>query len=197
MEIAQQGKRGALFSFKAGSIALNPSKKISKAIAVVTTYPVIIAGWEIEREIAEHQQLFSGAGEYEKEGIVLWGIGSETERQGQVIQTTSWSISAEDLRILTLGDIATVKELTHIATEVGEVDIVVLCAPADKEKRPGVTEYISAVAKLQAKKLILIGDDTKMKTALAKEVGTHESVSGKYTVKKKGLETASLSAIIL
>ena len=197
MEVTRQGDVGVLLSFKTGVVVINPSKKVAKATALLSTYPVSVKGWEIQTDLGEGQKRFTGPGEYEKEGIVMRGIGSQTERQKSTLQTTSWLLCAEDIPLLIFGDVATSSALKHITSEVGGAEVVVLFLPDDGEKRPSATEYASAVANLQAKRLILIGDNKKTLTALAKEVGNSESLEGKYTIKKKDLDGATGIATIL
>ena len=48
---------------------------------------------------------------------------------------------------------------------------------------------------LQAKKVVLIGNDERMKKSITKEVGEEESAAGKYVLKKKDLAEQGMTAV--
>ena len=200
MEIHQSATTGVALKFSEGVVAVNPPEKgrgLPPAI-ILTTYPVPVGDWTHGADANNEEQcLFQNAGEYEKENIYMRGFGIETVVQGMPVQTTTWCIDAEGVRVLVLGDIIGQKEIAQIVSDVGDVDMLVAFAPTTRDKRIDATGIAGIVATTQAQRIVPIGDNEALKKKLAKEMGDSEEVSGKYTLKKKDLLEGRAKVILL
>ena len=191
MEIQQTAATGVALKFSENSIAVNPPEKrkgggVPPAV-LLTTYPVPVGGWMNAFETDEGQHLFCGAGEYEKEHVYIRGFGTETTLQGMRVQTTSWCIDAEGVRVVLLGDVEGQKEVLQAISDVGDIDVLIPFCVVTKDKRLDAAGIAGIAASMQAKRIVPIGDDDALKKKITKEIGDTDTVVGKYVLKKKEL----------
>ena len=200
MEIHQTGATGVTVRCAEGVVGINPIEKIKKALVpnvILHTYAVPVAGWSETFEAEEGQKVFLGAGEYEKNTLHIQGFSAETETLGQTVQTTTWYLEGDGVKVLVLGDNKNKEDLKNTVADVGVADILVPLCPETKEKRISAADIVSIAAALEAKRIIPIGDNESMKKKIAKEAGDMEEVTGKYTIKKRDLGEDRVKVIIL
>ena len=65
-----------------------------------------------------------------------------------------------------------------------------------ESKRPDAAAIASIGAALQARRIVLLGDDKKKKEKIVKEFGDSEQVSGRYVLKEKDLQE-SVTKVVL
>lgn len=199
MEIHQTATTSVALKFSEGVVAINPPEKSrgTPPDIMLSTYPVPVGDWAhgVKTDIGE-QCLFQNAGEYEKENIYIRGFGCETVVQGMCVQTTTWCIDAEGIRVLVLGDVAGQKEITQTISDVGDIDVLIAFAPATKDKRIDAVGIAGIAATTQAQRIVPIGNNTALKKRLAKEMGDSDEMSGKYTLKKKELLEGKAKVIL-
>ena len=199
MEIHQTATTGVTLKFSEGVVAVNPSEKGKGLMAsiILSTYPVPVGGWmSVFKADSEQQDLFHTAGEYEKDDIYIRGFGAETTVQGMRVQTTSWCIDAEGIRVLILGDIAEQKKVMQTVSDVSDIDVLIVFCGTTKDKRLDATNITGITAASQAQRVIPIGDNDALKKKLAKELGTTEEVTSKYVLKKKTLLEGKVSVVL-
>ena len=189
MEIYQTADTGIALKFSEGVVAVNPPEKSKGPTPsiVLSTYPVPVGGWMNTFETNDEQHLFQSAGEYEKENIYIRGLNAETVLQGIPVQTTTWCVEAEGIRVVVLGDIADQKDATHIASEVGDIDVLIAFCVTTKDKRIDAAGITGVAATTQAQRIVPIGDNETLKKKIGKEMGDTDETSGKYVLKKKEL----------
>lgn len=200
MEIHAIAENGIALKFTRGIVAINPPEKGGKTLTpavILNTYAVPVPGWSVLFKEKEGQKVFLGGGEYEKDGIYIHGFSSETTSGKKTLQTTTWHVQNDDIRILILGDIAEKKDLQQVLTEVSDIDILVIFCPETKEKRLSPDAVVSMTASLQTRRMILIGANKDLKKKIRKEVGNSEEATGKYTIKKKDLLETTTKVILL
>lgn len=190
MEIYQTAATSIALKFSDNSIAVNPPKKIGKAslsTVILRTYPVSLDGWE-SIEAGEEQQMFYGPGEYEKNKVHIRGVGTETVLWEKKMQTTSWCVDAEGIRVLVMGDVHDQKDILRAISDLGDIDVLIPFCMKTKDKRLDAVAIAGVAATTQAQRIIPIGDDDTLKNKIGKELGddTEDSV-GKYVLKKKDL----------
>ena len=199
MEIHQTATTGIALKFSEGVVAINPpekSKGVPPAI-ILSTYPVPVGDWaHVLKADSREQRLFQNAGEYEKENIYIKGFGTETIVQGVRVQTTTWCIDAEGIRVLVLGDVVGQKEVAQTISEIGDIDMLVAFSPATEDKRIDAISIAGIAATTQAQRIVPIGNNEALKKKLAKEMGDSEEVAGKYTLKKKELLEGKTKVIL-
>ena len=199
MEIHQTATTGVALKFSEGVVAINPPEKSrgQPPTTILSTYPVPVGDWtHVLQADSREQCLFQNAGEYEKENIYIKGFGTETTVQGMRVQTTTWCIDAEGIRVLVLGDVAGQKEVTQAVSEVGDIDMLVAFSPTTKEKRIDAVGIAGIAVSTQAQRIVPIGNDDALKKKLAKEMGNSEEATGKYTLKKKDLLEGNAKVIL-
>lgn len=199
MEIHQTAPTGVALKFSEGIVAVNPpdNKKGPMPAIILSTYPVPVGGWmSAFATEGEEQVHFHTAGEYEKNNIYIRGFGTETTVQGMRVQTTSWCIDAEGMRIVILGDIAERKEAMQVVSEVNDIDVLIAFCGTTKDKRLDATGIAGIAAEAQAQRIVPIGDNDTLKKKLAKEFGATEEITGKYVLKKKTLLEGKASVIL-
>ena len=198
MEIYQTAAVGVALKFSEGVVAVNPPEKSKGPTPgiILFTYPVPVGGWMSTLTPSNEQHLFQNAGEYEKEGIYIRGLNAETLLQEIPVQTTTWCIEAEGIRVLVLGDIADQKEATHIASEVGDSDVLIAFCMTTKDKRIDAAGITSVAATTQAQRIVPIGDNETLKKKIGKEMGDTEEATSKYVLKKKELLEGKAKVIL-
>ena len=156
---------------------------------MLCTYPVSIDGWCESDKVTEGVAVFTGPGEYEKTGMYIQGVGSEVVFQGREMQTTSWLVDADGVRVFIPGDINNKSTMQKSVSEFGSVDVLIPFCRADSEgKRLSAVEIVAIAAELQVQRIVPIGDDVALKKKIAKEFGDSEELTGgKYVLKKKEL----------
>ena len=190
MEIHQTAAAGTVLKFSDAVIAINASAKkkaISAFAVLLCTYPIPVPGWLDSIEAGEGQQVFCGPGEYEKDGLYIRGIGTETLLQGKEMQTTSWYVDADGVRILILGDVDNQKVLLQAITDLGAIDVLLSFCVKGKDTRLNAVAIAAIGAATEAQRILLVGDDAALKGRVVKELGDVEEVVGKYALKKKDL----------
>ena len=190
MEIHQTATTGVALKFSEGVVAINPPEKSKGMLpnVVLSTHPVPVGDWTHQTEADNREQcLFQNAGEYEKENIYIKGFGTETTVQSVSVQTTTWCIDAEGIRVLVLGDVVGQKEAVHAVSDVSDIDVLITFSLVTKDKRIDAVGIMGLAATLQAQRIIPIGNNETLKKKLAKEMGDSENITGKYTLKKKEL----------
>ena len=198
MEVYQTADTGTTLKFSDGVIAVNPPEKGKKSLTptvIVYTYPVPVGHWSGPFVPEEGQKIFTGAGEYEKDNLLIRGYGAKTEVRKNAIQTTSWYIKGDDIRVFVLGDVRAKKDVQPTVSEIDEVDVLIFICVDTNETRLSAADVVSIAASLQAKKVVLIGNDERMKKSITKEVGEEESAAGKYVLKKKDLAEQGMTAV--
>ena len=80
-------------------------------------------------------------------------------------------------------------------SDIDEVDVLIFICVDTNETRLSAADVVSIAASLQAKKVVLIGNDERMKKSITKEVGEEESAAGKYVLKKKDLAEQGMTAV--
>ena len=200
MELQATSDTGVSIKLSKTSLVMNPHKKQGKDITL-TTYPVPFSGWgEVLSGGDDDHCQFSGPGEYEKGGVLVHGYGSETVLQGKPVQTTSWLVTDDEIRIAILGDLSRKEDAQRFATDVGSAHVLILFSPkASGEERLGVPALANVVVSLACSFVVLVGSDTVLQKQLGKEVGSLEEITGKYVMKKKDIlgATSGVQAILL
>ena len=199
MEIHKTADTGVTLKFSGGTVAVNPPEKGKKSLhanVILTTYPVPIPGWSAAYDADEGQKLFTAAGEYEKDGLLIQGYGTETEIQGKPIQTTTWRVSGEGITVLIPGAFGDKKDAQHIITDNTDTDVIIMLCPDTEEKRPSAAEMAGIAASLQAGRVVLIGADTARKKEIAKNIGTTEEVTDRCVLKRKDVADPPRRAIL-
>lgn len=199
MEIHQTATTGVALKFSEGVVAVNPPEKSRGPTpnVILSTYPVPVGDWtHAVQTDNEEQCLFQNAGEYEKENIYIRGFGTETVVQDMPVQTTTWCIDAEGIRVLVLGDVVGQKEATQAMSDVGDIDVLVAFSLTTKDKRIDAVGIAGIAAATQAQRIVPVGNNETLKKRLAKEMGDSEEVSGKYTLKKKELLEGKAKVIL-
>ena len=193
MELYQTAITGVTLKFPEGVVAVNlPEKKGNTPIpdVVLCTYPVFVDGWsESAAQSADEQRVFFGPGEYEKSGLHLYGVGTETAVGGRTVQTTSWLVDDGNMRCLILGDVADRGGVQNAISFFGDVDVLVcFCLSGSEEKRLDAAGVAALGVALQVRRVVLVGDNEAMKKRVVKEFGDSEESVGKYVLKKKDLQ---------
>ena len=198
MEIHQTAATSVALKFTEGVVAVNPTQKNKGPVPTIllATYPVPVGGWMDVYETSEEQCLFQNAGEYEKENIYIQGFGVETTLQEMRVQTTTWCIDAEGIRVLVLGDVAGQKDITQAITNIADIDVLIPFCVTTKDKRLDATSIAAIAATTQAQRIVPIGDNEPLKKKIAKEMGDSENTDGKCVLKKKELLEGKAKVIL-
>ena len=130
MELYQTAITGIILKFSEGSVALNSTQKSGSAVSpevVLRTYPGDVDGWfEEGAGVKNDQRVFSGPGEYERSGLCVRGVGTETVFGSRSLQTTSWFIDSEGVRCFVLGDVSDKSSAQKVISDEGDVDVFCL-----------------------------------------------------------------------
>ena len=197
MEI-QVAAHGVVLKFSGAVVAVNPPVGMKKALTpsiILNTYPVPVSGRTAVYTAGEGQRVFSGSGEYEKDGVAVRGFCSAAVHGKKELRTTSWYVRGDDLPVLVLGDVSGKKDLQELFSEIPDVAVLVVpCFGGDTLSAAAVADI---AVSLRAKRVVLVGSDDAAKKKIAKEVGSIEEVKGKYVLKKKGLLDAAVRTVLL
>ena len=199
MDIHKTAETGVTLKFSSGAVAVNPpvdGKKSSRADVFLTTYPVPIPGWSAAYDEIPERKVFTGAGEYEKNGVLIHGYGTETVMRGKGIRTTSWRVTGDGITVLVLGDISDKKDADHIIAENTDTDVLVILCADTEEKRPSAADMAGIAVSLQAGAVVLIGGDAARKKDIAKNIGTTEEVTDRFVLKRKDVSDTNIRAIL-
>ena len=199
MDIYHTPPNSLSLKFSEGIVAVNPGDKERKVLTptvIVHTYPVPVPGWPSIYTPNGEQRVFTGAGEYEKSGLLIQGYSTETKEDGKPIQTTSWCISGENLRVVILGTLAERSDAKHLLASIGYADILIPLCVTTKEKRLDNEAVAGIAASLHAQRIIPVGNDESLKNGIAKEMGTAEEISEKYSCKKKDFSDLQTKVIL-
>ena len=112
------------------------------------------------------------------------------------MQTTTWCIDAEGIRVVVLGDVVGQADIKQTTADVGDIDVLIAFCATTKDKRIDAVGIANVAAATQAQRIIPIGDNETLKKRLAKELGDTEEVSGKYVLKKKELLEGKAKGIL-
>lgn len=173
-------------------------KKIGDSLCVALfTYPSAVDGWSDPFALDTDACVFYGAGEYERGGVCVRGVGMESALQETPMQTTSWLIDADGIRVFVMGDVRGEQSAVQSVSAVGDVDVFVVFCVAGEKGRLSATLIASAVAAMQAQRVIPLGDDVVLRKKIAKEIGSVEDVVGKHVLKRKNLLDGVPKAILI
>ena len=204
MEIYRISDTGTALKFSEGVVAVNfpespaGNRKVPVPDVILTTYSVPVKDWEtVFTAQEEGQKVFSGAGEFEKNGLFARGYSSSTMVQGNELQTTSWCIEGDGVRVSVLGDLDEKKDAQHVASEVGDADVLILLCNSTKDRRLDAASIAGVAASLQVRLTVLIGTDEDLKKKIAKELGGADEVTGQCAVKKKDLLEGQSRVVVL
>ena len=198
MEIHKTTNTGIALKFTKSIVSVNPSQKQKKSLTpttILNAFSVPIPNWTDVFNGGEEQKIFTGADEYEREGIFIRGFSVDVEIQKQNIYSTLWSVSGDDLKFLILGVIQDKNKIKNALAEIANTDVLIV--PCVKEFTLKPVDIGSIVAQLQVKRVILIGDDDEMKKSIGKEIGKIENFTDKISLKKKDLSEQEIKTIIL
>lgn len=201
MEIHQTAIAGVALKFSENVIVVNSSGKngrVLRSTTVLCTYPAPVKGWLKDRDTeADAEQLICcGPGEYERNGLYIRGVGTETILQKKKIQTTTWCVDAEGVRVLVMGDVDDQKVLLQAVSDFGDVDVLISFCVKTGDARLDAVAVASIGAATQAQRIVPVGDDEALKSKIAKELGDTEESVGKYVLKKKDLLEGNLKVIL-
>ena len=199
MDIQTTSPTGLFLRFPEGGVGVNigDDKRVSTASLLLNTLPIPVAGWSgVFASSRDDQHIFSGSGEFECNGLQIHGYGSETTIDGTPMQTTSWLIHGDGMRVLVLGAMSDGSSAQQALAEVDAVDVLVVFCPAsgDHLKAGDITELVAAK---RAVKIVLTGDDSDTLEKMGKELGDSTSVAGKYSIRKKDIAGEEVQVIIL
>ncbi len=197
MEIHKSGETGITLKFSTGTVAVNPpaKKKLPLSAVILNTYSVPVAGWSGVFTAEDGQKVFTGAGEYEKDALILQGVSSGTVTVDNDLQTTSWLVVGDDIRIAVLGDVDGREDTNQIAAQFIAADVLVCFCNTTGEKRLAAVDIAGAVSALGVRRIVLIGDNRKLQKDIGGEIGNAEEVVGKCTIKKKDIADETVSVI--
>ena len=191
---------GITLKFSEGVIAINSSsesnKKAPAPTVVLCTYPVPIDSWQKDQKVGSEQRLLNGPGEYEKDGLYIRGIGTETLLQGEKMQTTSWCVDAEGIRVLIMGDVSDRKDIQQALSDVGDIDVLIAFCIKTEDKRLDAVAITAISAATQTRRIMPVGNDEVLKSKIAKELGNTEESVGKYVLKRKDLQEDQSKVIL-
>ncbi|MDE0243447.1 MAG: hypothetical protein OYG31_01905 [Candidatus Kaiserbacteria bacterium] len=199
MDMHVTSPTGLFLRFPEGGVGINPGddKRADTASLLLNTFPVPVSGWSgVFVSNKEGQQVFSGAGEFECNGLQVHGYGSETTVDSAPVQTTSWLINGDGMRVLVLGAISDGSSAQQALAGVDAVDVLVVFCPASGGhlKAGDITDLVAAK---QAVKVVLTGDDSDLLKNMGKELGDPIHVAGKHSIKKKDIAGEGAQVIIL
>lgn len=202
MEIYYQSPHSVALKSSALTVAINRPKQAKKTVypsVILQTFPLFDAPWWGEDEaLDEEQTVFTGAGEYEKMGVHIRAISSETVYQGNIAQATSYVVNMDGIACCVLAPLTTSKKVKELVSAVGEAEAVIVFCCENKEIKMQATDVGNALASLGARVLVLVGEDEQLKKKIVREVGGEsESATNKYTLKKKDLVGGSVKVILL
>ena len=192
MDIHKTSDNGATLKLKEATIAVNQPRSIKKVIfpsVILNSFNFEVKGYSEIIESNDEYKVFSGAGEYEKEGVLIKGYENEIDDT----YNTNWLIKGENLTTFIATKVKSKKDLQHMIADVNKADVLILFI---NKEGLSATDVGSIVSSIQVKKIILIGDDSAKKNKIVKEVeGEKEEAKGKCSVKAKDL--ANISIIFL
>lgn len=199
MDISLISSTGLFLRFPEGGVAVNPgeSKRADAAKLILNTLPIPVSGWPgVFSPRAEGQHVFSGAGEFECNGLQVRGYGCAATVDGTDLQTTSWVIHGDGMRVLVLGAVTDAVALQHALAEVDAVDVLVVFCPASGAHL-SAGDLSGLVAAKQVSTVVLTGDDTGMLEKTGKELGNLTKSAGKHSIKKKDIAGEGVQAVLL
>ena len=178
MDISSTSKYGVDIKGNKGVIAINPVKTKNGHIFTLQSFSVPFDDFTKETE----GLVFDSAGEYEVEEVIVEGV--QTKLDKQKIQSTSYMITMEGIKILYISPTSNIKDLLNSFHE-DKVDISIISI----SKYGDITakEAKSIANNLQASILIPIGDTKEFKDA---------EKTVKFSVKKKELEADTQKTLI-
>ena len=165
---------------------------------MLCTYPVVVDGWCEFDKVAGETVVLTGPGEYEKSGMYIQGVGSAVVLQGKEMQTTSWFVDADGVRVLVLGDVHDKSIVQKSISEFGNVDVLIpFCRANSDGGQLNAVEIVAVAAELQVQRIVPIGDAMVLKKKIAKELGdSEELIGGKYVLKKRELLEGTAKVVL-
>lgn len=196
MEIHYQSPKSVAIRTKFCVVSVNIPKKTRKDLKpdiILSTFPVPLAGWWEEGELSG-MKVFAGAGEYEKNGVSIYGFGGRVTYDETDLQSTSYLVSDREISCLVLGAIAEKNAIKALRNAVEAADVLVVFC--DENSCPSAAEVAGLAAGIGAQKIIPVGDDEEYKRKLKKEIGADEAMKKKYSIRKKSLSEQKNTVIL-
>jgi len=198
MEIHKISENSIGLKFSEGVVVVNPQGKGKKSLnpsVMLTTYSTPIAGCSFETKLEEGQKIFTGAGEYEKDNLIIQGYSFGIEVNGSNVLTNSWNVKGEGINVSILGDVSEKKEIQSFIADTAVSDVLIVFS--NEKSKLDASKLTSIAASLQVRYIVPIGKGGKLIENIAKEVGNSEEVTGKFVFKKKDLQEGKVKAVII
>ena len=193
MEIRSLKSNGVAIKTKQGHVAYNPEKELkTEPILALYSFPVAVKG--CGNPIAEGEHIVvNSAGDYEVQGIPIYGRAAKTEVAGKHLYATSYALTIEGMQVLIVSPCVRAKD---IKAAVGSFkNIQVLVAPI-VESALSAGDVVSLATELGVSVVCTIGGDDKFNKKIEKELGNVEATNS-FTVKKSDLHQDAVRTVVL
>ena len=197
MEIHKISDTGVALKDSSTVVGINTPEKLKKSLTpniLLETFSVPIGNWAPYINPEEDQIRFSGAGEYERNGIIIQGFSSLINIGKQDLQATLWNMVIDEVNVVWTDGIQEKDNVIHALNEIGDIDVLIVACTKDAEASPkNIQQY---VAQSSPSFVVLVGDDKKLIEGVSKEIGEADRVDEKVSIKKKSC-TGTTKLIVL
>ena len=201
MDLYYQSPKSIALKSNALTISINRPKRIKTSLRphlFLQTFPIFDAPWwDSSDELEDDQRVFTGAGEYEKNGVHIRAFSTPIKIDSEALQATSYLIDMDGVLSLVLAPLTTDKQVKALTSSVSSAEVLVVFCNNEDDLKMRASDVGGAVAVLGVRVLALVGENEKLRNTIVKEVGGTKTSLGKYAVKKKHLVLNDVTIVVL